>query len=205
MRFVLSLAIALTAAGAIAGCGGAEDVTQSESPAATTPVSSPAPTPTVATSATPTANPAPATETPNPAPAGTQTYTDVEHGFSVQYPTGWTFQQIDVDATLASHDVSGAVEFSPKGGLARASVYTYGNSSDLPLEGWILDHDALFFEDPPVDVTIAGLRGLLAPLNFDRRASPLAYLKSGLLVYGIRGATDEDFQVIVQEFELLDQ
>ncbi len=165
----------------------------------------PTPTPAATGQETPSTLAAPAEESqlaPPPAqtpavPDDSLIYHDAEFGFSVDHPVDWAVAPVAIDADLAGLDVLKGIEFVGKGGLPRARVFTFQNPKDLTLEDWIMDHDVIFFDRPPVEITIDGVRALLAPLNFAGQPSPLAYVKKGSLVFGLSGLTNDDYEELV--------
>ena len=158
---------------------------------------SPEPSPAVTTAEEPA--PAPVTAE-TPAPDGLATFRDAEFGFAIDHPAIWAVSEVPIDPDLAELDVLNGIEFVGKGGLPRARVFTFQNPKDLTLEDWIMDHDVIFFDRPPVEITIDGVRALLAPLNFAGQPSPLAYVKKGSLVFGLGGLTNDDYEQLVAGF-----
>ena len=127
-------------------------------------------------------------------------HTDTEAGYSVAYPTEWTICQVAFNAQIP--DFLSAVELYDAGGLLRASIYVRSNPAGLTLEEWIKAHDAFFYENPTEEQVIGGARSLVAPLNFDKQPSPLAYLQHGQAVISIKGLATEDFEAVASGFNL---
>jgi hypothetical protein len=152
----------------------------------------------------------PACPTPGPGrtfqyqsvPSGeTAAHTDDAAGYIVTYPAEWTICQVANDSGIP--DFASAIELYDDGGLLRVSVYVYQNPMNLTLEEWIRDHNSIFFERTTETRTIAGVSALVAPLNFEGRPAPGAYLQHREFMVGIKGLTTEDFEVIASRFSLL--
>jgi len=224
LRAVAGVALLATASAVavyVASPGGEEELVQqlatvTATPGSPTPSDGASVTPSPAASATPapslTPSPAPGalpicptsdarTFTYQPVPGGeTKEHTDDARGYSVRYPAEWTICQVAFSPQIP--DFFAAVEIYDSGLLLRASVYIRGNPKNLTLEEWIRARDAFFYENPPEERLISGTRALVAPLNFEGRPSPLAYLRHGEFVISIKGLKTEDFELIAAGFGL---
>ncbi len=193
VKFVLA-AIAVAGIGAGTGAGiyfalpGGEAEVAVETTATSTAESRATPTPDTPTpslgGATPTITPL-VTVAPGPE------YSDLNAGYAVVYPPDWKPAEVPFDPNI--RDFVSAVEFVDVDGLRRGSVYVFGNPMRRSLEQWIAEHDPIFFDEPPVETTVAGLRALFSGVDSEGLPRALAYADKTPLVLSIAGLKADDY------------
>ncbi len=196
LPLVALLAIGGSAAGASVYLLTRDEAVEEVLPPAVQATATPTPSPTSAPAAT-------TTPMATPPPDGLTAYQDEEFGFRVDYSADWSVSEVAVDPQV--EDLLKGIEFTGKGGVARASVFVYQNPSDLSLEDWVMKHDVIFFDRPPERTAIGGVPALLARLNFAGQQSPLAYVKIGSLVFGVKGLTDADYNDLAEGLRFVQQ
>ena len=130
----------------------------------------------------------------------TKEYRDDAVGYTAIYPAQWTICRAAFDDQI--RDFSSGTELFDSGGLLRVSIHIYENPLNLTLEEWIKNHNSVFFDRPPETRTIAGVSALVAPLNFEGRPAPHAYLQHKAFVLSIKGLTTEDFDTVASRFSI---
>jgi hypothetical protein len=175
----------------VASSGGEEEVVQQPQSVS----------PTVAI--TPNASPTPAVTTPAPTPEVTSTpggpreYTDAESGYSITYPAKWELSKAPSDAF--TRDFRSGIDFVAEDGYRHAAIYVFENPSGLSLRDWILDHNPIFFDQPPQERTIAGMPALFSDKSLGLPVGH-AYIARGDLVFEISGLSPAEFEELVSGF-----
>jgi hypothetical protein len=195
----------------IASTDGEEEVVQQVQETVTT---SPAASPSSTVNPTPDASASPGTDSLGAAPPAcpplepeskpyispslnTRSYEDRAAGYSLSYSDDWTVCLLPFDPE--TRDSVSGIAFLDQNGLRHGSVYVFRNPSGLSLEDWIMDHNPIFFDQPPQDRTIAGMPALFSDKSLGLPVAH-AYIARGDLVFEIGGLTQAEFEQLVSLF-----
>jgi hypothetical protein len=170
MRLVSGLALAATAAIVFLACGETQEVTQSESPAATasaTPTASSAPT---TAPSTPTAD-----EVPTPP---TEAYADPDYGYSFDYPVDWHVSEQPAAGSIILYSYDPANVPPEDAGKPvppdKLKVFfSVSEGVDKPIDEWLAEQDRSPGQPAPPtvisqdEILLAGRAGVQRVTEFD--------------------------------------